>query len=98
MKKFLKFLIPIGLLSFANIVFAQGDVSLLVKEIIDYIITIVEIGAGIIIIIGGYFMITSAGDPQKFEKGKKTLLYGAIGFILVFAAKELAEEIMNLMK
>jgi hypothetical protein len=98
MKKFLKFLIPIGLLSFANIVFAQGDVSQLVKEIIDYIITIVEIGAGIIIIVGGYFMITSAGDPQKFEKGKKTLLYGAIGFLLVFIADQLASEILGWMK
>jgi hypothetical protein len=43
-------------------------------------------------------MVTSAGNPEQFEKGKKTLLYGAIGFILVFAARELAEGIMNIIK
>jgi hypothetical protein len=75
-----------------------GGIGVLIKEAIDFVINIVIICAGIIIIIGGYLMMTSAGNPEKFEKGKKTLLYGAIGFILVFAAKELAEEIIRIVK
>jgi hypothetical protein len=43
-------------------------------------------------------MVTSAGNPGQFEKGKKTLLYGAIGFILVFAARQLAEGLMKIIK
>jgi len=98
MRKEFKILILIGSLFFANLAFALVNVGQLIEDIINFVIKIVIVGAGIIIIIGGYLMVTSAGDPQKFERGKKTLLYGAIGFILVFAAKELAEEIMKIIK
>jgi len=98
MRKEFKILTLIGSLFLANLVHAQLDVGQMIEDIINFVIKIVIVGAGIIIIIGGYFMMTSAGDPQKFERGKKTLLYGAIGFILVFAAKELAEGIMKIIK
>jgi putative Mn2+ efflux pump MntP len=95
MKKEFKSLIPI-LLFFANFALAAVDVGQLIEDIINYVIKIVIICAGIIIIIGGYWMITSAGKPEQFERGKQTLLYGAIGFIIVLVAKEVAEEIINL--
>jgi|YelNatPaOPRAMG01_1025707.scaffolds.fasta_scaffold31486_4 predicted tellurium resistance membrane protein TerC len=98
MKKRLEILIPITLFSLANFALAQVDVGGLIENIINYVLNIVIVCAGIIIIIGGYLMITSAGDPEKFKKGQKTLIYGAIGFILVFTAKELAEWLINLMK
>ena len=98
MKKEVKILILIGSLAIANLAFAQVDVGQMIEGIINFVINVATIGAGIIIIIGGYWMVASAGDPQKFETGKKTLLYGAIGFILIFAAKELAEEIMSIIK
>jgi ABC-type spermidine/putrescine transport system permease subunit II len=98
MRKEFKILIPIGLLLFANFALAQVNIEQMIEDIINFVINIVIICAGIIIIIGGYLMVTSAGNPEQFEKGKKTLLYGAIGFILVFAARELAEEIMNIIK
>jgi hypothetical protein len=74
------------------------NVGELVEEVIDFVIYIAIAGAGVIMMIGGYFMITSAGNPQEFERGKKTLIYGAIGLILVAIARELAEEIMKLLK
>jgi ABC-type spermidine/putrescine transport system permease subunit II len=98
MRKEFKILIPIGLLLLANFAFAQVNIEQMIEDIINFVINIVIICAGIIIIIGGYLMVTSAGNPEQFEKGKKTLLYGAIGFILVFAARELAEGIMNIIK
>ena len=75
-----------------------GEIARLIESVVEYVMNIVIVGAGIIIIIGGYLMVTSAGNPEQFKKGQKTLLYGAIGFILVFAAKELAEEIMKIVK
>jgi predicted tellurium resistance membrane protein TerC len=98
MRKELKILIFIGLLLLANFALAQVDIEQMVEDIINYVINIVIICAGIIIIIGGYLMITSAGNPEQFEKGKKTLIYGAIGFILILAAKGLAEEIMSIVR
>jgi len=98
MRKKFKILIPIGLLLFANFVFAQANIEQMIEDIISYVINIAIVGAGIIIIIGGYLMVTSAGNPGQFEKGKKTLLYGAIGFIIIFAARQLAEELMKIIK
>jgi ABC-type spermidine/putrescine transport system permease subunit II len=98
MRKEFKILIPIGLLLLANFALAQVDIEQMIEDIINYVINVVIICAGIIIVIGGYLMVTSAGNPEQFEKGKKTLLYGAIGFILVFAARELATEILNVIK
>jgi len=96
MKKGFKISILICSLLFACSALAQVNVGEMIEDIIDFVINIVLIFVGIIIIIGGYFMVTSAGNPNQFEKGKKTLLYGAIGFMLVFAARELAEEIINI--
>jgi uncharacterized membrane protein YidH (DUF202 family) len=98
MRKEFKILIPSGLLLLANFALAQANIGQMIEDIINFVINIVLICAGIIIIIGGYLMVTSAGNPEQFEKGKKTLLYGAIGFILVFAARELAQGIMEIIK
>jgi hypothetical protein len=98
MRKKFKILIFIGLLLFANFALAQINVGQMIQETINFVINIVTICAGIIIIIGGYLMITSAGNPEQFERGKKTLIYGAIGFILILAAKGLAEEIMSIVR
>jgi hypothetical protein len=98
MRKKFKILIFIGLLLFANFALAQANIGQMIQETTNFVINIVTICAGIIIIIGGYLMITSAGNPEQFEKGKKTLIYGAIGFILILAAKGLAEEIMSIVR
>jgi hypothetical protein len=50
---------------------------------------------GIIILIGGFQMMTAAGDPEKFSKGKKTLLYAVIGFAVILIAGSVATLIKN---
>ena len=40
----------------------------------------------IMVLVGAFQMITSAGDPEKFTKGKYTLAYAAIGFVVALAA------------
>jgi hypothetical protein len=39
--------------------------------------------AMIFVIYGGVLYITSAGDPTKLEKAKKTLMWAIIGIILI---------------
>jgi hypothetical protein len=70
----------------------------LVEEVINFVINIVMMFAGVIMMVGGYFMITSAGDPNQFEKGKRTLIYGGVGFFLVLIARVLADEIMKMIQ
>ena len=42
--------------------------------------------ATIMVLVGAFQMMTSAGDPEKFSNGRKTLLYAAIGFVAALLA------------
>lgn len=39
-----------------------------------------------IIIISGFQLLTSAGDPKKMEQAKQRLTWGVIGFVVIFVA------------
>lgn len=41
---------------------------------------------GIMVLVGGFQMMTAAGDPKKFTEGRKTLVYAAVGFVIVLFA------------
>lgn len=43
--------------------------------------------AVIYMILGGFKMITSSGDSQGFGEGRKTLIYGAVGLIILSLAR-----------
>jgi hypothetical protein len=45
---------------------------------------------GIMVVWGGFQMMTAGGNPEKFSEGKKTLLYAAIGFVIVIFASSIA--------
>lgn len=42
--------------------------------------------AVIVIIVGGILMITSAGDPGKFAKGRNGVIYALIGLVVAISA------------
>jgi hypothetical protein len=50
----------------------------------------------IMALVGAFQMLTSAGDPEKFAKGQKTLVYAAIGFFVVLVAGSIASLIRSI--
>lgn len=82
---------------------ASGDVPTACKEkgtenpvygsggIINNVANAVALVAGsiaiIYIILGGIKMITSTGDQQAFKQGRSTLIYAAVGIMLVVVAR-----------
>lgn len=40
----------------------------------------------IMILVGAFQLMTSAGNPEKVSKGRKTIMYAAIGFVLALIA------------
>jgi len=52
-----------------------------------WLFVIAGIGAIIMIIWGGYRLLTSGGDIAKIEEGKKTILWALIGISLVGLAR-----------
>ncbi|MDP2598449.1 MAG: pilin [Candidatus Liptonbacteria bacterium] len=65
--------------------------SQVVQNITAGIAVIVAPIATIMVIYGGFQMITAAGDPEKFGRGRKTLLYAAIGVVVTIIANQVVQ-------
>lgn len=51
----------------------------------------------IIIIVGAFQMIFAQGEPEKFAKGQKTIVYSVIGFAIVLMAKGIIAIVQRLL-
>jgi hypothetical protein len=66
-----------------------GDVS----NVDNFIRSIIKVIAGLaglvatgFFVVGGFTYITSSGNPEHLERGKRTLTYSSIGLVIVIAA------------
>lgn len=64
----------------------KADIDSAVESGIQTLIWVVGIAAVIVIIIGGIFYVTSAGDPGKTKRGKDAIMYGVIGLVIALLA------------
>ncbi|HMB17605.1 MAG TPA: pilin [Candidatus Paceibacterota bacterium] len=71
-----------------------GDV---LSRIIDGLQVIATPIAGIMVLVGGFQILFAAGDPEKFKKGKKTILYTVIGYAIILVANGMDELIKNIL-
>ncbi len=67
-------------------------------RVINFLTIIATPIVSIMVLYGGFLMITAAGEPEKFSQGRKTLLYAAIGFAVVLLANGVAGIIQNIFK
>ena len=58
-----------------------------VVEVLNFAVGLSVVIAVAMIIFSGYMFITSAGDPDKVEKGKNALTAAIVGMIIVFLAR-----------
>ena len=58
------------------------ELGSMVSKITSAIFLVLGIVAVFVIILGGFNMMTSSGDPGKVKKGKDTILWGIIGLII----------------
>jgi hypothetical protein len=75
----------------------DSDVMNILKLAIGRLIIIAIPVATIVIIYGAFQMLTASGDPEKFKKGEKTLLYAAIGFGALVLSVGIADLIKNIL-
>ena len=59
-----------------------GDIQGKISSIYDVIVGIIGVICVVVIIVGGIFMTTSAGDPSKVARGKKAVTYGIVGLVV----------------
>ena len=67
---------PIGTKSFTE----------LLKRIIGYLIVIGAPILALMVLYGGFYILTAGGNPEKFKTGKDVILYAVIGYIIILVS------------
>jgi len=73
------------------------DLQCVVARIIDGLFIISIPIVTIMVLIGGFQIMTSGGDKEKLTTGKKTVFYAVVGFIVVGFAKSVNVIIQNVL-
>lgn len=60
-----------------------GDI---VSKAVPFVFAFAGIGLLLMLIFGGFALLTSAGDAKKLEQGKQQLTYAIMGFAVIFVA------------
>lgn len=71
------------------------DVNVLIGTVINGIMGVVGSLALLMFVYGGLLWMTSSGNSEQVEKGKKTLIYAALGLIVIFASYALVALVLN---
>ena len=67
-----------------------NDLPALIVLIIKYLIALVGMVAVLMIIIGGYQMVTSVGNEETYKKAKHTITYAIVGLVLAVLSYSIA--------
>ncbi len=66
--------------------FVGGNIGEIINALVPYIFALAGLVLLLILIWGGFEMMTSAGDPKKMESAKGKLTNAVAGFIIIFVA------------
>lgn len=69
-----------------------------IYELLNFLIPFSAIIAVVMIIVGGYTLMTAMGDPDKIKKGSDIVTAAVIGMIFVFLSKLLVGFIIGIME
>lgn len=75
-----------------------GTLEDLLNKGIDFVFWLSVVILPIMILWGAFLMVTSLGDPGKFETGKKTIVYAVWGFLFVLISKGIGFVIVDILK
>lgn len=73
----------------------SGNTDSVLYKITRMLAAIAASIAVIIMIVGGISMMTSGGDSQKFSNGRNTLIFAAIGLVVIVLAQALITFVVN---
>lgn len=73
----------------------ETKINALIKKVINIFSVIIGVVAVIMIIIGGFRYITSAGGSDKIKNAKNTILYALIGLVVVALAQVVVRYVLT---
>jgi hypothetical protein len=79
---------PVGTTSFVQII----------NNVLNYLIYISIPILAIMILIGGFQILTARDNPEKITKGRTTIMYAVIGFVIILISKGIALILIKIIK
>lgn len=79
---------PIGVDTFEEVV----------EKIINFLLQVAIVLTPLMVLIGGFLLAMSAGDPQKSSQAKNLIIWALIGFAIILFAKAIMSVILQLVK
>ncbi len=76
----------IGSVSFCSPIPSQ-DFEDVIAGIIDMLFTLAVVVAPVMVLIGAFMFMSSAGDAKKLKQGREIILYTVIGFVIILLVK-----------
>lgn len=73
----------------------EGSLRAIIKRIVDFILLFLGLIAVIMVIYGGFLYVTSAGNEEAVGKGKKILIYAAIGIVIILISFALVNTLLG---
>lgn len=73
----------------------QRTVNDLISQIINVLSIIIGVTAVIMIMVGGFKYITSAGDSNNISSAKNTILYALVGLVVVALAQLIVKFVLS---
>jgi hypothetical protein len=66
-----------------------------IDAVIEWFFDISLIICPLMIVIGGFFLVTSAGEIKRVDLGKKSITYAVIGFLFILSARSLIDLVIS---
>ena len=68
----------------------------IINALIDFIFSIAVVLVPLMVIVGGFMIVTSAGNTEQIAQGKKIIMWTVIGLLVMLLSKGLVQLIETL--
>ena len=82
----------------ANSNACENAASVMIDQVISWVISIAGIVSAIFVVYGGISYVTSAGEPSKLQKAKSMITYALIGLAIVASVKVITAFVFNMIR
>lgn len=76
----------------------NDNINTTIKIVVNALLFVVGILSVIMIIVGAFRYVTSAGNPSAVTGAKNTIIYAVIGLVVAFLAFAIVNWVLNLFK
>lgn len=74
---------------------ASASITTILLNVLNFLLNILGVLAIVMMVIGGFMYLTSAGDEDRIDRGKKILIWSIVGVIVALASLIIVRQIAD---